>query len=149
MKNSLEISLKTIHLGSAKRVATLGINQNDQANDYLLKLGKSNVPALQSILKRLQAIAEHDSFENKRTYRHVGDQVFEVKTTTGLRLYTFPDTIDGKAQQLIIAVCGGKKGNKKKQNADIAKAKQIKKDYLAAKKLPSTQLTIIRLPDED
>lgn len=68
MKKSLEIYLKTIHLGSAKRVATLGINQHDQANDYLLKLGKT---------------------------------------------------------------------------------KQIKKDYLAAKKLPSTQLTIIRLPDED
>ena len=148
MKNSLEISLKTVHLGSAKRVTTLGINQQDQANDYLLKLGKSNIQGFQSILKRLQVIAEHDSFENKRTYRHVGNQVFEVKTTTGLRLYTFPDTIDGQAHQLIIAICGGKKGNKKEQQADITKAKQIKKAYLAAKKLATTQLTIIRLPDE-
>lgn len=149
MKNSLEISLKTVHLGSAKRVTTLGINQKDQANDYLLKLSKSNPQGFQSLLKRLQAIAEHDSFENKNTYRHVGDQVFEVKTTTGLRLYTFPDTIKGQAHQLIIAVSGGKKGNKKEQQADIAKAQQIKKDYLAAKKLKSTQLTIVRLPNEN
>lgn len=149
MKNSLEISLKTIHLGSAKRVVTLGINQNDEANDYLLKLGQSNPQGLQSILKRLQVVAKHSkSLENKRTYRHVGKQVFEVKTTSGLRLYTFPDTIEGQTHQVVIAVCGGKKGNKKEQQADIAKAKQIKKDYLAAKKLASTQLTVIPLPDE-
>ncbi|MFT6863597.1 MAG: putative component of toxin-antitoxin plasmid stabilization module [Akkermansiaceae bacterium] len=149
MKKSLEISLTTVHLGSAKRITTLGINKKDQANDYLLTLAKSNLQGFQSILKRLQAIAEHDTFENKRTYRHVGDQVFEVKTTSGLRLYTFPDTIKGQAHQLIIAVCGGKKGNKKEQQADIEKAKQIKKDYLAAKKLASTQLKIVPLPDEN
>jgi putative component of toxin-antitoxin plasmid stabilization module len=149
VKKSLEISLTTVHLGSAKRITTLGINKKDQANDYLLTLAKSNLQGFQSILKRLQAIAEHDTFENKRTYRHVGDQVFEVKTTSGLRLYTFPDTIKGQAHQLIIAVCGGKKGNKKEQQADIEKAKQIKKDYLAAKKLASTQLKIVPLPDEN
>lgn len=149
MKNSLEISLKTVHLGTAKRVTTLGINQKDQANDYLLKLAKSNLQGFQSLLKRLQVIAEHHSFENKHTYRHVGDQVFEVKTTSGLRLYTFPDTIEGQAHQLIIAVSSGKKGNRKEQQADIVKAKKIKKDYLAAKKLESTQLTIVRLPNEN
>lgn len=149
MKNSLEISLETVHLGSAKRVTTLAINQQDQANEYLLKLAKSNPKGFQSLLKRLHVIAEHHSFENKQTYRHVGNQVFEVKTTTGLRLYTFPDTIDGQSHQLIIAVCGGKKGNKKGQNADIKKAKRIKKDYLAAKKLASTQITVVPLPDEN
>lgn len=148
MKKPLEITLNTIHLGSVKRVVTLGINQQDQANDYLLKLGKSNLRGFQSILKRLQMVAEHEAVENKRTYRHVGDQVFEVKIPSGLRLYTFPDTLNGQPQQLVIAICGGKKGNKKEQDADIAKAKQLKKRYLAAKSNPKTKLTLTPLPDE-
>lgn len=148
MKKPLEITLNTIHLGSVKRVVTLGINNQNPANDYLLKLGKSNPRGLQSILKRLQVVAEHESIENKRTYRHVGDQVFEVKIPSGLRLYTFPDTLEGQPQQLVIAVCGGKKGNKKEQDADIAKAKQLKQRYLAAKSVPTTKLTLTTLPDE-
>jgi phage-related protein len=103
-------------------VVTLGINQHDQAYDYLLKLGKSNASGLSHILARLKVIAEHESFENKQTFRHVGDQVYEVKTVQGLRLYTFLDSLDDQSeiQKLIIAVCGGKKGNIKEQTADIA-----------------------------
>lgn len=148
MKKSLEIFLKTIHIGSAKRVVTLGINQHDQANDYLLKLGKSNTAGLSVILARLRVIAEHDRFENKQTFRHVGGQVYEVKTSQGLRLYTFLDTVDvqSQSQKLIIAVCGGKKGNRKEQSADIAKAQQMRRDYLAAKKSKTTLIKIIDKP---
>ncbi|MGB0992220.1 MAG: hypothetical protein ACPG32_07095 [Akkermansiaceae bacterium] len=148
MKKSLEIHLRTIHLGSAKRVVTLGMNNQDLANDYLLKLAKSNPRGFQSILKRLQVVAEHEAMENKRTYRHVGEQVFEVKIPSGLRLYTFPDTLEGQPQLLVLAVCGGKKGNKKAQDADIAKAKKLRKQYLAAKTSPNTKLTLTPLPDE-
>ena len=71
MKKQLEIFLNTVHVGSVKRVVTLGMNQQVQAYDYLLKLGKSNTKGFSSILGRLRAIAEHDRFENKQTFRHV------------------------------------------------------------------------------
>ena len=147
VKKSLEITLTTIHLGSVKRVVTLGMDGKDLAHDYLLKLGRSNQQGLQSILKRLKAIAEHESFENQITYRHVGEQIFEVKTKSGLRFYTFPDEVEGLGHQLIIATSGGKKANKKEQNADITKAKAIRKSYLAAK--PKASFNLIQLPDED
>lgn len=148
MKKQLEIFLNTVHVGSVKRVVTLGMNQQDQAYDYLLKLGKSNAQGFSSILGRLRAIAEHDRFENKQTFRHVGEQVYEVKTSQGLRLYTFLDTLDDQSQshKLIIAVCGGKKGNKKEQSADIAKAQQMRRAYLAAKKIKTTLIKIIDKP---
>jgi hypothetical protein len=147
VKKSLEITLTTIHLGSVKRVVTLGIDGKDLAHEYLLKLGRSNQQGLQSILKRLKAIAEHESFENQITYRHVGEQIFEVKTKSGLRFYTFPDEVEGLGHQLIIATSGGKKANKKEQNADITKAKAIRKSYLSAK--PKASFNLIQLPDED
>ena len=147
VKKSLEITLTTIHLGSVKRVVTLGMDGKDLAHDYLLKLGRSNQQGLQSILKRLKAIAEHESFENQITYRHVGEQIFEVKTKSGLRFYTFPDEVEGLGHQLIIATSAGKQANKKEQNADITKAKAIRKSYLAAK--PKASFNLIQLPDED
>lgn len=149
MKKPLEITLTTVQLGSVKRVVTLGFNGKDLANEYLLKLGKSNHQGLRSILNRLKAIAEHESIENQITYRHVGEQVFEVKTQCGLRFYTFPDELEGIGHQLIIATSGGKKGNKKEQNADIAKAKELREAYLAAKRQPSTTFNLIPLADED
>lgn len=148
MKKSLEITLTTVHLGSVKRVVTLGINGKDPAHEYLLTLGKANPQGLQSILKRLAAVAEHEHYENQVTYRHVGEQIFEVKTTSGLRFYTFPDTISGFHHQLIIAAAGGKKGNKKEQNADIRSAKEIRRAYLTAKLQPTTVLNLIRLKNE-
>lgn len=148
MKKSLEITLTTIHLGSIKRVVTLGIDGKDLANDYLLKLGKGNLAGVSSIMKRLKMISEHESLENKITYRHVGEQVFEVKTKTGLRFYTFHDEIEGFGNQLIIATSGGKKGQKKEQGSDITKAKQLKKDYFKAKSLSSTQFNLIPLKNE-
>ena len=147
VKKSLEITLTTVHLGSVKRVVTLGIDGKDLAHEYLLKLGKSNQQGLQSMLKRLKAISEHESIENQITYRHVGEQVFEVKTKSGLRFYTFPDEIEGLGHQLIIATSGGKKANKKEQNADITKAKALRKSYLAAK--PQASFSLIPLPNED
>lgn len=147
VKKSLEITLTTVHLGSVKRVVTLGIDGKDLAHEYLLKLGKSNQQGLQSILKRLKAISEHESIENQITYRHVGEQVFEVKTKSGLRFYTFPDEIEGLGHQLIIATSGGKKATKKEQNADITKAKALRKSYLAAK--PQASFNLIPLPNED
>lgn len=147
VKKSLEITLTTVHLGSVKRVVTLGIDGKDLAHEYLLKLGKSNQQGLQSILKRLKAISEHESIEKQITYRHVGEQVFEVKTKSGLRFYTFPDEIEGLGHQLIIATSGGKKANKKEQNADITKAKALRKSYLAAK--PQASFNLIPLPNED
>gem|GEM_PF-740346 len=148
MKKLVEITLTTIHLGSVKRVVTLGINGKDLAHEYLLKLGRGNQQGLQSILKRLSAIAEHERFENKITYRHVGEQVFEVKTKSGLRFYTYADEIAGLGPQLIIATSGGKKGNKKEQNTDIAEAKALRRSYFAAKSQPATTLNLIPFANE-
>lgn len=129
-------------------MVTLGINQKDQANDYLLELAKSDPAGFRKIISRLRVVAEQQTVENKLTYRHVGEQVFEVKIRSGLRLYTFPDIIQGFSHQLVIAVCGGKKGNKKEQQADIARAILLKRQYLAAKQSRTTTLTLIPLEHE-
>lgn len=103
-------------------MVTLGLNQKDRANDYLLKLQKDNIEGFRSIFNRLRAVSEHETFENKLTYRHVGDGIF--------------------------AAIGGKKGNKKEQNADIKKANDLKDQYNIAKEQVTTTLEIILLPDE-
>ena len=108
-------------------MVTLGIVGKDLASDYLLKLGKGNSQGVSSIMKRLEMISEHENIENKLTYRHVGEQVFEVKTTTGLRFYTFQDEIPGLGKQLIIATSGGKKSRKRSRTPTSPKPSKSRK----------------------
>lgn len=142
----IEIVLTTIHVGSARRVVTLGLDGRDLAKEFLTDLARSDSKGFEFIRSRVRAVAEHDRFENQITFRHVGDGVFEFKRP-GLRLYAFYDELPGLKPQLIIATNGGRKN--KGQQTDIARAKQIRARYLVAKAGTRATIKLITLPDED
>lgn len=138
MKNSLEITLRSIHLGRTREVVTLGINGKDPADKFLTKLAKKDRNAFDSLQTRIKAVAEHDRFENRETFRHVGDGLYEFKRNSPklLRLYAFYDEIDGIGQ-LILCTNGG---DKRSQDADIEHAKRRKNEYFRGKQNPDTRL---------
>lgn len=144
----VEITLTSIHLGSARRVVTLGLDGKDLAYDFLATLRKSNPRGAESLITRIQTIAEHDRFEHEFTFRSVRDGIFEFKRP-GLRLYAFYDEIEGLDPQLIIATNGGTKNNKKEQQTDIARAKSLRNRYLAAKKISTTRFRLHLLDYEN
>lgn len=132
--------MTTVHLGLARRVVTLAINQRDDAQVFLSKLKKTDTKKYDEINTRIYAVSQYHAYENKLTFRNVGDGVFEFKRP-GVRLYAFYDEIDDE-EHLILCTNGGKKN--KQQSADIALAKKIKAEYLNAKKQPDT---ILKLKD--
>lgn len=119
---------------------TLGINQNDLARKFLLKLQKDDGQKSTQLNARIERVSNHDKYEHDEIFNHVGDGLYEFKRP-GLRLYAFYDTL-GDEHQLILCTSGGTKNKKKEQNADIAKAKQIKNRYFEAKADNSTRITI-------
>ena len=136
MKQAIDITLQTLHVGESRRVVTLGIDHEDPAFDFLSKLKTDDSNKYDSIESRIKAISKYEHYENKITFRHVGDGIYEFKRP-GVRLYAFYDEIEG-LDHLILCTNGGKKN--KRQNSDILKAKGIKKQYLLAKQLPDTIL---------
>jgi ABC-type Fe3+-hydroxamate transport system substrate-binding protein len=144
----VEITLASIHLGSARRVVTLGLDGRDLAYEFLTTLRKSNPRGAESLITRIQTVAEHDRFENEFTFRSVRDGIFEFKRP-GLRLYAFYDEVEGLDPQLIIATNGGTKNNKKEQQADIARTQSLRNRYLAAKKVSTTRFRLKLLDHEN
>ncbi len=142
MKKTVEITLSTLHLGAARRVVTLAINGKDPAEDFLSKLQKDDRNKLDSIKTRIKAVANYPRYENKITFRDVGDGVYEFKRP-GLRLYAFYAEINGQ-DQLILCTNGGTKS--KDQQKDIRQAKALKDEFFSALKLPDTTL-ILDWPD--
>jgi putative component of toxin-antitoxin plasmid stabilization module len=138
VKKLVEITLSTLHLGSARRVVTLAINGKDPAEDFLSKLLKDDRSKLDSITSRIKAIASYPRYENKITFRDVGDGIYEFKRP-GLRLYAFYAEINGQ-DQLILCTNGGIKN--KDQQKDIRQAKALKNEFFAALKLPDTTLNL-------
>lgn len=140
MKNTVEISLSSIHRGSCREVVTLEIEGKDRADEYLKKLKKKDLKAYRSIITRIKTVAEYETYENDQTFRPVGEGVFEFKRNNPklIRLYAFYDDIDGIGQ-LILCTNGGGKGQLQ-QSEDIQKAKDIKKKYIEAKKKPNAIL---------
>ena len=138
MKKPVEITLSTLHLGAARRVVTLAINGKDPAEDFLSKLQKDDRNKLDSITTRIKAVANYPRYENRITFRDVGDGVYEFKRP-GLRLYAFYAEINGQ-DQLILCTNGGTKN--KDQQKDIRQAKALKDEFFAALKLPGTTLTL-------
>ena len=136
MKKPIEILLRTIHIGAARRVVTLEINGKDPAREFLLNLSRHDRNQFESILTRIRTISNHPRYENQITFRHVGDGIHEFKRP-GLRLYAFYDEIDGQ-NQLILCTNGGNKG--KRQQQDIRLAKSRKDDYFSIKDQPDTLL---------
>ena len=138
MKSSIEIHLRTVHLGDARQVVTLGIDGKDFARDFLLDLLKHDRNRFEAIRTRIRAISNHPHYENKLTFRHVGEGVFEFKRP-GIRLYAFYDEIDDH-RALILCTNGGLKG--KGQSKDISRAQSLKSAYFQAKSLSDTVLKI-------
>jgi len=141
----IEIILSTIHVGSARRVVTLGLDGKDLADEFLSCLIKSDPRGAKSIKTRVRNIAEHDRYEHELTFRSVGGGIYEFKRP-GLRLYAFYDEVPGLKPQLIIASNGG---TKKDQDADIARAQSLRASYLAAKSQPNTKIRLIILSHEN
>jgi putative component of toxin-antitoxin plasmid stabilization module len=138
VKNSIEITLTSIHVGSVREVVTLALDGKDPAQKYLSKLAKKDPKAFESLQTRIKAVAEHDRYENPQTFRDVGDGIFEFKRNSPrlLRLYAFYDEIAGVGQ-LILCTNGGSKTS---QDQDILTAKRRKTEYLLAKKKADTVL---------
>jgi len=144
----IEITFSTIHVGTARRVVTLGLDGKDLADEFLLRLAKSDPRGAESIKIRVQTVAEYDRYENEFTFRNVGDGIYEFKRP-GLRLYAFYDDVAGLKPQLIVACNGGTKNTCKEQNADIAKARRLRSRYLEAKSLPNAKIRLILLHHEN
>jgi len=138
VKKSVEITLSTIHVGSGREVVTLGINGKDSAAKFLDQLRKKDKNAYKTLNTRIHAVAEYGEYENKETFRHVGDGIFEFKRNNPklIRLYAFYDNVEGIGQ-LILCTNGG---DKNQQDQGITKAKAIRKKYLEAKQKPDTTL---------
>jgi len=148
VKNKLEITLQTIHLGSARRIVTLAFNGKDVAYDFLSGIEKFNSQGFKAIKTRMRVIAENLHYENQQIFRNLGNNIYEIKIRSGLRLYVFLDQLDSSNQQLVIATCGGKKNTKKEQSQDIRRAQQLRDRYLQAKDQESTLINLIKLPYE-
>jgi putative component of toxin-antitoxin plasmid stabilization module len=139
VNSPIEIHLRTLHLGEARQVVTLGIDGKDFARDFLLELFKHDCNRFNAVQTRIQSISNHPHYENKQTFRHVGEGVFEFKRP-GIRLYAFYDEIDDH-RALILCTNGGLKG--KDQSKDIRRAQTLKADYFRAKSQPDTILRLI------
>lgn len=119
---------------------TLGINQKDLADKFLTKLQKDDGQKWTQLSTRIERVSNHDRYENDQIFNHVGDGLYEFKRP-GIRLYAFYDSL-GDDHQLILCTSGGTKNKKKEQNADIAKAKQLKNQYFTAKKSGNARITL-------
>lgn len=138
MKKKLEITLSTIHRGSARTVVTLGLDGKNQAQKFLQNLKNNDPNAYRSLKTRIRTVSEYDRYENEHTFRHIGDGIYEFKRNNPklIRLYAFYDVIGG-AGQLILCTNGG---DKRSQQQDINRAKTLREHYLNIKDLPNTQI---------
>jgi hypothetical protein len=139
VKKPVEVILRTVHVGAARRVVTLGIQGKDPAREFLMELLQHDRNQFEFVQKRIQTISNYERYENQITFRHVSDGLFEFKRP-GIRLYAFYDEI-GEQQQLILCTNGGLKG--KAQSRDIRLAHSLKAEYFRAKALPDTILRLI------
>ena len=140
MKSEIEIILRTVHLGEARRVVTLDFGKGSPADQFIARLKRSNSAGFAALHARIRGISAHKNYQNPLTFKSLGDGLFEFKTRkTGLRLYAFYDEIPGIEPQLIIATSGGDKG---RQRADIRSARELRQRYLDAKLLSDTEIEI-------
>jgi putative component of toxin-antitoxin plasmid stabilization module len=146
VKQKIDITLKTLHLGECRRVVTLGINGKDEADAFLQKLRKDDSRKWDAINTRISTVSNHPTYSNKITFNPVGDGIFEFKRP-GLRLYAFYDEI-GEDHQLILCTNGGSKNKKKEQQTDIDRAKSLKAKYEAAKLDKNTRFNLKKLDHE-
>ncbi len=121
----------------------MGINGKNLAHKFLSKLAHDDSRKMASLRARIRSVADYDRYENELTFKHVGEGLYEFKRP-GIRLYAFYHEFEA-THHLIICANGGTKNTKKTQNADIAKARQLKNDYFHAIEKPYTTLTFEEL----
>ncbi len=98
----------------------------------------------------MTAIASEKFFRNTTKFKKVGDDIFEIKTKGGIRLYSFFTEIDGiDKPQLVLATNGGTKNTAKEQTRDIKEAEKIRERFIASMDLPKTKLKYLKLPDPE
>jgi len=140
VKKQLEITLVTLHSGSARTVVTLDLGEGSDVERFLLSLYESDPTSYDKFQARFRAVAEHDRFENKITFRslkgHKGLFEFKIKNPA-LRIYAFYDHLPDMGEKLIITACASDKSN---QTKSIKKAAAWRSRYLEAKKRPDTIL---------
>lgn len=149
MKKSLEIVLRSVYCGAARRVVTLAINGVDAVTPFLDALQKSQHAEFNQLRTCMRVIAEHRHYQNERKFKNLGGGLYEIKTRLGLRVYAFLDDLPVCEQQLVIAACGGGKNTSKEQNRDIERAREIHARYLNAKQNERTHVVFIPLKDEN
>jgi putative component of toxin-antitoxin plasmid stabilization module len=140
VKPTIDIVLKTIHVGECRKVVTLGINGKDLAEKFLQKLNKDDSRKWDLMVSRIAFVSNFTTYEHEQNFKHVGNGIYEFKRP-GLRLYAFYDEI-GDERQLILCTNGGSKNTKKEQQADITRAKSLQQQYLTAKTTPGANFTL-------
>lgn len=78
---------------------------------------------LTQLITTIRHVIDHSTTYNKQRFRHVGGNVFEIKTRNGIRITVLNVRI-AQGRSLVV-VTGFYKGPKKKQNREIEKAKEI------------------------
>jgi putative component of toxin-antitoxin plasmid stabilization module len=147
VKPAIDIVLKTIHVGECRKVVTLSINGKDLAEKFLQKLNKDDSRKWAQMTARIAFVSNFPTYENNQNLKSVGNGIYEFKRP-GLRLYAFYDQI-GDEHQLILCTNGGSKNTQKEQQADIARAKSLRQQYLAAKESPDAHFTFEELEEDE
>lgn len=129
----------------------LQIDGKDEITPFLEDLQKSRKQAFGQLRARFRVLCEDRHYQNEYTFKNLGKGLYEIKTHSGVRVYAFLDDLDPDVseQQLVITACGGGKNTKGAQARDIERARNLRKQYLAARKQEDTRLTFLKHPDED
>ena len=147
MKKLLEINLKTLHLGRARRTVTLKIGDDDEITEGLDQLRVKKPKDFEKLRTAIRVISECEHYSNGQKFKNLKGGLYEIKIS-GYRVYAFLDDHPESPQQLVICACHGGKANKKSQNADITKARAIRKKYLTERDKATTQVTLEKLRTE-
>lgn len=143
----MEIVLKEVHVGPCRRVVTLQMDGVRDAPEFLGNLINDDPNAatsLQNSMATLTAVEVLETFRNERKFKRVAKGIYEIKVP-GVRLYCFRDEAEGLPARLIIATNGGGKNRKQEQNADIARATELRERYYELKKRDDTTLRYLQL----
>lgn len=146
----MEITVKELHCGAWKTFTTLAIDKDDHVSSFLEELEKSNPQAIKQLQNAMNSIASEKLYRNTTKFKPVGDDIFEIKTNCGIRLYTFYTSIEGiDKPQLVLATNGGTKNTDKEQNRDIKQAEKIRDRFIAATNDLETKFNYLRLPEPE
>lgn len=147
MKKLLEITLTTLHLGLARRTVTLQIGNEDEITEGLDLLRREKPKDFEKLRTAIRIISEIENYSNDQKFKNLKGGLYEIKIS-GYRVYAFLDEHPDCEKQLVICACDGGKANKKSQNADIKKAREIREKYLNERDKETTHVILQKLENE-